>query len=383
MKTGVIISGSLHLLFLLFLIFDPFAFRPDPSEAVAVTEVTLLSTAEFDAALSSVPDVPVMDMAVMQMPQAEENDASAPTPDTAPDETEMDVTEAPSARDSDPDLSALERLARPEMAVVIPQPFVPDAAPQIAPVVGNGTAGSAPNASLSAPPTPRAAPRIADTAAPALPDVSRTSDRVVEAATPDAAAETVQQEADAQAPPEAVSEIVPEAQPDVAPSAAPPRAAVPPRRTSRSVANAEEIARQLRDEEEAEIRALLETAASAEAVETPPAATQQATAQLSGAQARSIGVAIAENWNKSIVLGKENYETLVVKVSVSVGFDGTIMGGVKPVEPANPTGDFAVAYEAARRAVLRAGTIPLPPGQYPEGVTLILRFDPVLGIGLN
>ncbi len=383
MKTGIIISGTLHLLFLLFLIFDPLAFRPDPAEVQPVTEVTLLTPAQFDAAMSSVPDVPQTDMAAMQMPQTETNDTSAPTQDAAPSETAMDVTEAPSARDSDPDLSALQRLAQPEVAVLTPQAFVPDAAPQMSPVVGNGDAGNAPSATLTAPPTPRAAPRISSIAAPALPDSARTSDRVQQAVTPDASAETTAPETEATAPPESVTQITPEAQPDVAPSAAPPRASVPPRRRASSVANAEEIARQIRDQEEAEIRALLEAAAAEGTPETPPAAPAQASAQLTGAQARSIGAAISANWNKSIVLGKENYEDLVVKISVSVGSDGKILGGVEPVQPPNPTGDFAVAYEAARRAVLKAGTIPLPPGQYPDGVTLILKFDPVEGIGLN
>ncbi len=372
MRTGIIISGAAHLLFLLFLLIGPFAFRPEPVEIVPVTEVSLMSNAEFEAQISSVPDVPVTAMAPMAMPTAEANDATAPEADTPPEQTVQDVTEAPSERDSDPDLSALERLAQPEVSVFAPQP--------VSPVVGTGTTGNSPTASLNAPPTPRAAPRIGSIAAPPPPDEARSSDRVVEATAPGDTAPTPVEEQVAEAPPESVTQIEPDARPDAPPSAAPPRASVPVRRPTNAAANAEEIARKIREEEEAAIQAALE-AVTAAPVEAPAA--PQAAPNLTGAQKRGIGAVIADKWNKTIVLGKENYERLVVRIAVDVGPDGTIIGDVEPIDPASPTGDFAVAYETARRAVLGAGKIPLPEGQFPDGVRLILRFDPLQGIGLN
>lgn len=378
MKTGVVISGILHGIMLVLILFKLPWGTPE-RDALVVTDVTTISAAEFDAVTSSAPVAPAMDLASMTQPTTDENDAATPDQTTAPEATEIDITEDPSERDADPDLTALERLAQPEVAVVAPTPTAPDITPQISPQISTGTSGSDVAPTFTAPPVPRSAPRIADAASPALPDDARTSDRTTEATTPDESATDPVEEQVAEAQPEAVTEIVPEAQPDAPPSAAPPRASVPPRRSANAAAHAAEMERALREQENDDIAAAL---AALEA-DTPDTPTPQAAAPLSGAQRRGIGEAVSRNWNKSIVLGKENYERLVVKISVSVGPDGEILGGVEPVDPANPTGDFMVAYEAARRAVLRAESIPLPAGQYPDGVRLILRFDPVLGIGLN
>ena len=109
------------------------------------------------------------------------------------------------------------------------------------------------------------------------------------------------------------------------------------------------------------------------------------TVALTGGQRQGIIEAVSANWNKSIVVGKEDYEQLVIVLEVSVAPNGLIVpGSVKPVDPANPTGDFVVAYDAARRSVLRAEVIPLPAGQYPEGVRLELTFNPAFEVaGFN
>lgn len=377
MKTGVIISGVLHgIMLVLILLRLPWG-GPDIREDV-VQEVTTISASEFDAITSDAPLAPATEMAVMMQPTSEVNDTVAPQDTAQPEATEIDITDDPSARDNDPDLTAVERLAQPDVQVETAQPDAPDVAPQISPTFSTGLSGNTSAPSFNAPPVPRSAPRVADTAAPSLPDISRTSDRSVEETVPDETATTPVEEQVSEAIPEAVTEIVPEAQPDAPPSAAPPRNARPVRRSSNAAANAQAIAQALQEQEEEDVRNAL-AQLNEETVATPAAQT----APLTGAQKRGIGEAVAQNWNKSIVLGKANYENLIVKVAVSVGPDGEILGDVEPVDPANPTGDFLVAYEAARRAVLRAGSIPLPAGRYPDGVRLILRFDPVQGIGLN
>ena len=186
---------------------------------------------------------------------------------------------------------------------------------------------------------------------------------------------------------------MPEAQPDVPPSAAPPRASTPPRRSA-NVAKAAEAAEEADHaasaakeaadraaEEEAAIRELLDEAvaeAAEQAIEEPAVA-------LTGGQREGIIEAVSRNWNKSIVIGKENYEQLVIVLEVSVAFNGAIIqGSVKPLVPSDPQGDFKVAYDAARRSILRAEVIPLPAGQYPAGVRLELTFDPALNeAGIN
>ena len=389
MKTGVIISGIAHgvmvLLILLRLEWSP----PPPSEVIEITEVTLMSSAEFDAALSNSPIMPDMDIAAMAQPVTDVNDATRPEDTLAPEVTEMDVTAAPTARDSNPDLSAVQRLAQPSVAVETTQPFTPDALPQVSPMVGLGTSGNSASPTFLSSPTPRTAPRIDSFSAPALPDDARVSDRTVEATAPDETATETVEEATAEALPESVTEIVPEAQPDVPPSAAPPRATRPPRRSANveraaeaaaeAVRVAEEEAYQAaRDAEEDAIRALLDAAELEAAAVEVPAVT------LSGGQRQGIIEAVSRNWNKSIVMGKENYEQLVVTLAVQVAANGLIIGDVEPVNPASPAGDFLVAYDAARRSVLRAEVIPLPAGAYPEGVRLILTFNPAFdAAGLN
>lgn len=98
-------------------------------------------------------------------------------------------------------------------------------------------------------------------------------------------------------------------------------------------------------------------------------------AALSEEHRRAIVDAVSRNWNKSIIIGKENYERLVITIIVNVSKSGTIVG-VEPVEPINPVGDFLVAYNAARRSVLRAELIPLPEDTFSGNLQLVLTFDP-------
>jgi hypothetical protein len=394
MKTGAIISALAHGIMLMLIFLEPRWNTTPRSEEIIINEVTLISTAAFDASLSNSPVVLDLNISAMLQPLAETNDAAHPEYARPPEATEIDITETPSERDVDPDLSAVERLAQPEVAVVTIQPNAPSILPQVSPVFGVGTMGNAPSPTFLSAPQPRAAPRIASFSAPALPDNVRESDRTTEAATPDETASETVEETTAEALPEAATEIAPEAQPDVPSPNAPPSAGRPARRNTVNVEEVAEAIEQaasdleaaaidnaVREAEEAAIRELLDSAvedAEAQAVEQPPV-------QLTGGQRQGIIESVSRNWNKSIVIGKENFEQLVIVLEVSVAPNGMIVpGSVKPVEPANPSGDFEVAYDAARRSVLRAEVIPLPAGQYPEGVRLELTFDPALDVaGFN
>jgi len=382
MKTGLIISTLVHGIFLLLVIVEPIWKSPPSSNEIIINEVTLISAAAFDASLSDSPIIPDAIIAAMTQPIVEVDDTQRPEDAQAPEVTEIDVTEAPSERDVDPDLSAVERLTQPEVAVETAQPTAPSILSQMSPAISSGVEGSSPSPLFLAAPQPRAAPRIDSFSAPALPDDARASDRAVEAAEPDETATETVDETTAKALPESVTEIVPEAQPDVPPSAAPPRATRPPRRSA-NVARVAAAAEQAeRDAEEAAIRELLDAAVAEAAVQ---AVDEPTTVALTGGQRQGIIEAVSANWNKSIVVGKEDYEQLVIVLEVSVAPNGLIVpGSVKPVDPANPTGDFVVAYDAARRSVLRAEVIPLPAGQYPEGVRLELTFNPAFEVaGFN
>lgn len=381
MKTGVIISALAHGIMLLLVFLEPRWKSPPRSDEIIINEVTLISAAEFDASLSNSPIIPDANISPMSQPRVELDDAARPEDAQPPAVTEIDVTEAPSERDLDPDLSAVERVPQPEVAIETAQPNTPSILPQVSPVVSTGVVGNAPSPLFLTAPQPRAAPRIDSFSAPALPDNARVSDRNVEATTPDDTATETVEETTAEALPESVTEIVPEAQPDVPPSAAPPRATRPPRRSDNVARAAEAIEQAVREAEEAAIRELLDAAVAEAATQV----VEQPAVQLTGGQRQGIIEAVSQYWNKSLVEGKENYERLIIVLEVSVAPNGKIIAGsVKPIEPSSPSGDFIIAYDAARRSILRAEIIPLPAGQFPEGVRLELTFNPVLtDAGIN
>ena len=98
-------------------------------------------------------------------------------------------------------------------------------------------------------------------------------------------------------------------------------------------------------------------------------------------QRQRIAEAVSRNWNKSIIIGKVNFEQLVIVLEVGIAPNGAIVAGsIKPVAPSNPIGDFKIAYDAARRAVLRAEVIPLPYEVYLEEIKLTFTFDPTLKV---
>jgi len=261
---------------------------------------------------------------------------------------------APTQQEADPHVEASPELARPPL---------------------DGNELNAPT-SLSRPPPPRNAPRVDVRAAEKPPEAARPAPE----ATPEVAdgpAETVQETpAEAAAPLEATTEITPEGQRDVEISAAAPQVATrPPRRPRQLTLTQPEAAQP--DITDA-VAAAIEQEQQAASQSTPPVV-----ADLSGPEKSAIADVVSPMWNKGNIIGQENFEQYVVRITVEVSASGAIES-VTPLEPANPSGLFDVAYQAARRAVFRAGEIPLPAGKFPGGVRLLLRFDPASGeIGFN
>jgi hypothetical protein len=127
-------------------------------------------------------------------------------------------------------------------------------------------------------------------------------------------------------------------------------------------------------------------AAALQAARTASQTTPPVVADLTGPERAVIGDVVSQKWNKSNITGQVDFEQYVVRIAVEVSAQGKVES-VAPLEPSHPTGIFDIAYRAARSAVLqadRAGGIPLPAGKFPNGVTLVLRFDPASGeIGFN
>ncbi len=390
MKTGAIISGAAHGLILVLLVFRIPWLNPPPPDPPEVANVTVLSVEEYEASLREVGPEMMTEMAEMFQPTTEANDAARPDDAMAVNQTEIDVTEDPSERDTDANLDALlQPQLNVEVAVESDQIVSPAPDIQDSVVVGVGTEGTSTAPSLSSPAPPRSAPTVADFSAPALPNINTTSDRNIEEQTPDETTdEPAEEPEEASTVEDTVASIQPEAQPDVEESAAPPRAAVPVRRPSNIAQTAAEILEPdtpepeeppAEEPEDDTIDDLLGQIDEPTESETPPATN----VQLSSGQRRGIVDAIQSNWNKSILIGRPDYETLVVRVEVDLSPTGDILSDVRAISPRNPQGDFEIAFEAARRAILRAGNIPLPAGKFPDGVTLILNFHPRDGVGVN
>ncbi len=391
MKTGLIISGATHLVLFLVAMLNLSFFNVEPKEVPLITEVSILTEEEFaESFRQEAPEI-LADMAAMFQPTTEANDAERPDDTIAPEQTEMDVTEAPSERDSDADLSAvLIPVADPDVDVIAAVIAAPTFEAPPSPVMGLGTEGNTAVPTLGVSSAPRSAPRIDTFTAPALPTFSTTSDRTVEETIPDETVPEPAEEDPAESQPESVTEIIPEAQEDGSDSAAPPRASTPPRRSNRIAEIQETIEQADNPVEEPEVVEAVDGAVddllaglSDDAPESPT------TAKLTQAQQRSIssivGTALERTWNKINITGKPNFERLIVRVEVILNADGTIVeGSVRPVEPSNPQGDFETAYRAARSAILQLGRFDIPTADIPEGIKLTLVFDPSKDLaGLN
>ena len=382
MQAGTLISGTAHGALILVAMMGGLDWWQESLPEPKITNVTLVRASELDIQSSSAPQVPMAEIAQIAQPEITTDPTVAPAQETAPNLTEIDQTETPDSADVEPDLSALMPLEQPEVVVVAPtvDSFTPpaEAAPDIFQPALSGNELNAP-ATMLAPPPPRNAPRVDTTAAAKPPEDAQPSIENTPEVTDQPSDETVDAPVqEASAPEESTTEITPEGQQDAEISAyAPQSASRPPRRPRRLNVPAPAPAE---DDLQSEINAALQSAQEATQT-TPPVI-----AELSGPERAVIGDVVSQKWNKSNITGQENFEQYVVRIAVEVSAGGRVEA-VAPLEPATPTGFFEIAYRAARSAVLqadRAGGIPLPEGKFPNGVRLVLRFDPASGeIGFN
>ncbi|MCM2560592.1 energy transducer TonB [Lutimaribacter sp. EGI FJ00015] len=368
MNLGHIISGVGHIGLIGWVLFGG-AFAPAP-EPFEVTEVAMISSAEFDALMSGTePPETATDVALPTPPESDEAPAPAPArpkPRPTPPSPEAAEAPPPDAAPTPPD----------------PEPADPtelqDEVNDLAPPPQEQ---AVPAPDLSDRPVPRPAPRIApEPVAPPPPD-AEVDDVVREEATPQDNADTQHEEQDATAPEEATSEIVTEAEED--PSAAPVRSLRPRARPDRP---APEPA--------------TETAATPEA-ETPEAdgtrnAVEDALAEALGgqeAQGRStaptgppmtagerdaLRVGVQRCWNVGS-LSSDALSTTVV-VGVDMNEDATpVTGSIRLISHSGGSAASAQqAFETARRAIIRCGVngFDLPREKYGQWQEIEMTFDP-------
>ncbi len=380
MQAGTIISGIAHGGLIIAAFLGGLDWWQDSLPPPRITKVTLVRAAELDVQSSAAPQAPMADIEQFAQPEITLDNVEAPSLEAAVNQTVIDQTDAPEAADAAPDVSAL--LQPDDPVVVVVAPTVEDiahpteAAPDIFQPALNGNELNAP-VSMSRPPPPRNAPRI-DTSAAARPPEDALPNQDT---TPEVAVngnETVEAPVqDGSAPEEATTEITPDGQQTDQISAFAPQVATrPPRNPRRASVSIPEP-----DEEIIDAVAAALQAAQQASQTTPPVV-----ADLTGPERGIIGDVVSQKWNKSNITGQVDFEQYVVRIAVEVSAEGRVEG-VTPLEPSNPTGIFEIAYRAARSAVLqadRAGGIPLPEGKFPNGVRLVLRFDPASGeIGFN
>ncbi|MEM9270864.1 MAG: hypothetical protein AAGA78_18240, partial [Pseudomonadota bacterium] len=233
MRTGLSISTAAHLgLITLALTGLPFFGAPE-RQPVQVSEVSIMSEAEFDALRSSAPDTFALDQNLSN-PTIDQASVEAPGADARPVATVKDDVEAPSAQDQAANMEDVRtRIENPDVQVAVAEP-APEAPSVFAPSTsGIDSTNALPNApsSPARPPAPRPADIVASLPQPAPPSPANPAPLPREVTRSDQSEDKADQKEDEEnaAPEEATTEISPETSSgdEISPKlakAAPPRA---------------------------------------------------------------------------------------------------------------------------------------------------------------
>ncbi|MEP6065187.1 MAG: energy transducer TonB [Paracoccaceae bacterium] len=357
MQIGYAISSSAHAVLIGFVLFGG-VFRSEP-EPFEITEVSVISSADFDALTSA--------------PQAETEVALPPALEPIDD---PDVTETPDvspAQDTPPQASAPDQEDVPETPTLQPDAEVQDdAPPSITPP--EDVVAALPEVSDRPKPKPvdHVAPEAVETPTPeAKPDVVQQ-----DSVTPDDVTnETPEVEQEETAPEEAASEIVTEAE-EPASSVMTSSVRPPSRRPSPPKEVAETKPAPQEDKPDApakdDVNDALQQAlggASEDIPVGPP---------LSAGEKDGLRVAVQNCWNVGS-LSTDALRTTVV-VAVSMAKDAKPVGS--SVRMLSYDGGSAAAakqaFEAARRAILRCGAkgFDLPVEKYGQWKEIEMTFNP-------
>lgn len=369
MREGLIVSGTVHGLIILWALVGAWLQPTPPEEPFAVTEVSVMTNAEFDALVSDAHAAEVPMPSAPIAPPPETSDIATPQVETTPRPEAPTPQPAPEAP-SPPQVAILTPPPRTEVQPEAPQAPEPPAPPP-----------SDPDAPISdAPPTPRAAPRVAPTPAP--PSLAEIAPVVEAAPTPSEATDAPPEEAapDPVAPPEATTRIVTEA--DI-PSRAPEVSLRPQRKPSRPVAVAEapvveepvvEPTPDPAPEPEADTSSGIAGAIS-ELQQTVAAAPSGP--PLSSGERDGFRVAVQSCWN---VDPGAVWAQTAVTIAFALNPDGTPVASSLRMAGFQGGSEATArqAYEAGRRAILRCGArgFDLPQEKYDHWQEVEMTFDP-------
>ena len=383
MQSGTIFSGIGHAGVILWVLVGEWLFAPDPVEEVIVTQVSMMTSAEFDALQAAATASPAEDPApVRPEPRPEPVVEPEPQPEPEP-EPEPEPLPEPEP----------EPLPEPELE---PEPLPePEPAPEVA-----VAEEEQPLPSVST--EENALPEAAEIVAPQPVEVeteAETSDTPTPAVSEDPAAEEVieDQPTEETVPEDTGDVLQTEANQDqteatgmtasIRPRSRPERPEPEPEPET-EVASAEvpeetsaEPAEQPVDDPSAEdpLAALLEEATETPVEDPAPAGGQDLPQgpPLTGGEISDIKSAIDRKWNLGSVSTEVMSTTIMILVTFSpegapISID--LLESDGPSEAATNT-----AFSTARRAVLRAhqeGGIPLPPDKYDTWREIEMVFDP-------
>ena len=368
---------------ILWVLFGGLWFSSNDAPAVAATEVSLLSAAEFDALVAAAPttpkpaEKPALPEVTPPAPVEPTLDAVEPQPKSTEDPVPAAKPPEPQAEptpEAAPDTTELAEVPAPDVAVE-PEQITPQVAPEDPVALPNPTP----------PADPLAAPRVAPVPVQAPDPTVQIDDQTVAAVTPDAApdAPVVTEEKPATAQQEAGTVIQTEAteKPPEVPALAPASSARPNSRPTRTAAAevASEATTPAADPAAEAIAAALAEAAATPADDgtTDGGNTAPQGPPMTSGEKDGLRVAIQKCWNVG-ALSSEAIR-MTVSVSVSLGRDGRPdVGSIQMLDfQGGSEGAARQAYEAARRAIVRCGNdgFQLPEEKYEEWKQLRLNFD--------
>ncbi|MEQ9260017.1 MAG: energy transducer TonB [Roseovarius sp.] len=364
MNTGQIISGAGHLGLIVWAIFGgAFESEPLPFEAM---EVTTISSEEF-AALTAPESAPeaVANVDTPEPPQAGEAPGLTSEADAAPDLAQPDpaestppdeVPEITEPAPPDAEVSDEPPVMQPpqeDTAVLLPEPVEP--APEARPE-----------------PAPRVAP---EPVARPEPDV-RIDEVDQQEARPDEEAEPVETDREETAREEATTEIVTEA--DRLEEAAPSVSVRPRARPAARPETEPEPETQTAETPQVDDSAVDDAVAAAlgqAGAETQPESTPQGPPLTSG-EKDALRLAVSNCW---VVDTGAPSARVTVTLGFSLGRDGRVLGDIRLISAeGGDTTAQNVAFEAARRAIIRCGAngYRLPPEKYDQWRDIEMTFNP-------
>lgn len=377
MRTGWKVSGTAHLALMLWVVLDGTLFRSRPPAEMQVSDVSLISAAEYSALMSAAPQAPVTTPEPAPPAPAEEV-AIAPVPEdrSGPPSATPRPPGRPPAREAEPDVSDLRAPPRTEADDRPPAPPQP-------PAPGETIAPPRPDA-----PPPPPVERVAPRPTPAPPeDVARADEsREAVRAGPVAAPERPAEDQPAAAPEAAAPEIVTEAErapresPRPRPRAdrppAPPAYPAPPRTAAPSPDRQPPAPEAPAGDAVADAIAADLARQQASAQASAPAAPQGP--PLTGGERDALRIAVQECWNVGALASAAMHTT--VTLALSMNPNGTPRIETIRMIGASGGDETAVnsAFEAARRAIIRCGRrgFPLPAEKYEQWRDMEITFNP-------